>query len=75
MLQWQVCSLETGEGGADLLSRVFSDRTYRNGSTPSQGKFRPGIRKHFFNEKVVKHCNRFLREVVYTPGLSVFKRH
>lgn len=41
----------------------------------SQGKLSPDIRKHFFIEEVVKHCNRFLREVVHAPGLSVFKRH
>lgn len=38
------------------------------------GKLRPDIRKYFFTKKVVKHCNGFLREVVYAPGLSVFKR-
>lgn len=41
----------------------------------SQGKLRPDIRKYFFTEKVVKHCNRFLREVVYASGLSGYKIH
>lgn len=41
----------------------------------SKGKLRPDIRKYFFTGKVVKHCNRFLREVVHAPGLSVFKRY
>ena len=33
------------------------------------------IRKHFFTERVVKHCNRFPRKVVNAPCLSVFKRY
>lgn len=74
MHQLQVCGLKIGERGANLLSRVFSDRTCRNSSTLSQGKFRPDIRKYLFSEKMVEHCNRFLSELVYAPGLSVFKR-
>jgi len=38
-----------------------------------EGKFRLGIRKNFFAMRVMKHWNRFPREVVDAPSLEVFK--
>lgn len=46
-----------------------------NCSKLHQGKFKLGVRKHFFMKKVVKHWNSLSEKVFDALSLSVFKRH
>jgi len=64
-----------GGGAADLLSLATSDRTRGDGKQLHQGKFRLGIRKRFFTERVVSHWNRLPSTAVTTARLSEFREH
>lgn len=62
--------------GAHLFCCTCSERTTKNGLKLRQGKFRLGIRKKkYFSIWVVRHWNRFVRDVMESPSLEVCKGH
>jgi len=59
--------------GKRLSTWVDSDRTRGNGFELRQGRFRLGIRRKLFAQRVVKPGNRLARDVGDAPSLEAFE--
>ncbi|KAJ7410855.1 hypothetical protein WISP_105976 [Willisornis vidua] len=71
----QYNSLKGGCGlaGAGHFRQANRGRTREHSLELFQGSFRLDIRKNFFTERVLRHWNGRLREVMESPSLEVFK--
>ena len=65
---------EGGRAGAKPFSLAINDRLQGNGRKICQGRFRLGVRKRFYIQRMVEQWNEFPRDVVMAPRLTVFKK-
>ena len=60
--------------GADLFTVVTSDRAREKGRELGQGRFSLSVRKRFFTQSIVRHWDRFPREMGTAPSPSEFEK-
>jgi len=61
------------KAGEGLFTRAGSNRTRGNGFKVTEGRFRILIRKEFCTRRMVRNCNKLLREAVDALSLEEFK--
>jgi len=59
--------------GDNLFSKACCDRIRSNGFKLNEHRFRLDIRSKFFTMRMVKHWNRFPRELTEFPSLKTLK--
>lgn len=69
--KWDVTVLKCIKGGQDnLFAMPVVDRMGNHGLKLQRGRFQLDIRKSFFVVRLVKHCNRFAKEVMQSTRIQ-----
>jgi len=69
----QYLKLPYKKAGEVFFTRACGDKTSSNQFKLKESRFRLDIGKKFFTMRVVRHWNRFPREVMCIPSLEAFR--